>query len=436
MPSGPFTFMTDLMHGTREGCIRVVAIPHITIYRIPHDFAQNLIGETELKQAGIYLLVNTETRSFYVGQADSRDNGNGLLGRMLEKHSNTAIDDWTVGFALTSGTPHFFGATELNWLERFFYDEAVKVGKYTVLNGNRPHASDVSYSTRTILSNYVDYAFFLLPYLVGCDVFEKDEDVTRKPVQKDAAQPMKAEEIGESTPQVADPVPQVYNPITALIGKPLMLDRPAVDAHAEGELIDEKQIRVKAGSRISTVNHLMNQAKQGASDLRSKLEESGVIVDRVFTKDYVFSSISMAATVILGTSSSGYEKWQTAGGQTLGERLKELEEAAAAGIPISDVADIPSWSKKHRLTARGADAIGYPLEDNEYLVMAGSRVSADVTGSLKNRGNMYKRRLQMEEKGIIKDGVLTVDIAFSSPSTAASIIAGTSLSGANWKEAK
>ena len=42
----------------------------------------------------------------------------------------------------------------------------------------------------------------------------------------------------------------------------------------------------------------------------------------------------------------------------------------------------------------------------------------------------------MEEKGIIKDGVLTVDIAFSSLSTAASIIAGTSLSGANWKEKK
>ena len=150
MPSGPFTLSVDLMHGTLEGCIRVVAIPHITIYRIPHDFAQNLTGEPELKQAGIYLLVNAENRTFYVGQADSRDNGNGLLGRMLEKHSNPVIDDWTVGYALTSGTPHFFGATELNWLERFFYDEAMKAGTYSLLNGNRPHASDVSFSTRTI----------------------------------------------------------------------------------------------------------------------------------------------------------------------------------------------------------------------------------------------------------------------------------------------
>ena len=32
---------------------------HITIYRIPHDFATNLASEPELKQAGIYRLVNT-----------------------------------------------------------------------------------------------------------------------------------------------------------------------------------------------------------------------------------------------------------------------------------------------------------------------------------------------------------------------------------------
>ena len=59
MPQVPFSVTTDYTHATAEGCVRVVAVPHITIYRIPHDFATNLASEPELKQAGIYRLVNT-----------------------------------------------------------------------------------------------------------------------------------------------------------------------------------------------------------------------------------------------------------------------------------------------------------------------------------------------------------------------------------------
>ena len=39
MPQVPFSVTTDYMHVTAEGCVRVVAVPHITIYRIPHDFS-------------------------------------------------------------------------------------------------------------------------------------------------------------------------------------------------------------------------------------------------------------------------------------------------------------------------------------------------------------------------------------------------------------
>jgi len=36
MPQVPFSVTTDYMHATAEGCVRVVAVPHIMIYRIPH----------------------------------------------------------------------------------------------------------------------------------------------------------------------------------------------------------------------------------------------------------------------------------------------------------------------------------------------------------------------------------------------------------------
>ena len=52
MPAGPFTISKDFIHGTEEGCIRVTAVPHIIIYRIPHDFAQNLIRESAIAWSG------------------------------------------------------------------------------------------------------------------------------------------------------------------------------------------------------------------------------------------------------------------------------------------------------------------------------------------------------------------------------------------------
>ena len=222
MPAGPFTISKDFMHGTREGCLRVTAVPHIILYRIPRDFAPNLTAEPELKQAGIYLLMNTKTNTIYVGQADSRDNGNGVLGRMLEPHTKkNEIDEWDVGFVLTNGTPTFFGATELNWLEQFFYDEALKAGNYNVLNGNRPHANAVSFSTRTLLNNYVDYAFFLLEEELHCDAFvgnkkgkrsQKNVSVPKEPVpvsQKDPVTDPKDKSVSEIQPVSAlqEPVP-------------------------------------------------------------------------------------------------------------------------------------------------------------------------------------------------------------------------------------
>ncbi len=302
MPAGTFSITVDFLHGTTDGCIRVVAVPHITLYRIPHDFAQNLTSEPELKQAGIYLLVNTVAQTLYVGQADSRDNGNGILGRMLEPHTKKKeIDQWDVGYALTSGTPHFFGATELNWLERYFYDEALKAGRYELLNGNRPHASDINFSTKTILGNYTDYAFFLLKNQVGCDAFSPIAKA--KPVN-----PTKVNQTSTTTDSTANN-PRLTLYITSL----------KKDVDATGILQNPQGILVKAGSKISTTSNLANQKHQaGMEKRRQQLISSGIIQDRVFTVDYKFESVSTAAAVILGTSSSGNAVWKDKNGTSLG----------------------------------------------------------------------------------------------------------------------
>ena len=68
--------------------------------------------------------------------------------------------------------------------------------------------------------------------------------------------------------------------------------------------------KVLAGSKTSDheVDSFETRAK-GYYDLKRKLEEKGVIVDRIFTIDYEFSSPSAAAAVVLGRSANGKKEW-------------------------------------------------------------------------------------------------------------------------------
>ena len=48
--------------------------------------------------------------------------------------------------------------------------------------------------------------------------------------------------------------------------------------------------------------------------LRNELESSGIIVDRIFQKDYEFTAPSAASTVIIGNPSNGNADWKTENG--------------------------------------------------------------------------------------------------------------------------
>ena len=79
---------------------------------------------------------------------------------------------------------------------------------------------------------------------------------------------------------------------------------------------------VVKGSVVS--DHIVPSMKTRAKsyhDLRLKLVDEGVIVDRVFTKNYEFRSPSAAAAVIQGRSSNGKIDWKT----KTGLMLKQLD---------------------------------------------------------------------------------------------------------------
>lgn len=83
---------------------------------------------------------------------------------------------------------------------------------------------------------------------------------------------------------------------------------------------------VKSGSQaVGESVPSMKQHVRGMFDLRQELIGNGVLVREgdhyCFAQDYVFSSPSTAAAVVLGRSANGRIEWKDAGGRT----LKELQ---------------------------------------------------------------------------------------------------------------
>lgn len=113
--------------------------------------------------------------------------------------------------------------------------------------------------------------------------------------------------------KVLVPVPQATDETTYLYCK-------GSGAEAKG-FVSAGGFTVLKDSVVST--HLVPSFEVHAKnwfEMRNRMENDGLIVNRKFTKDYEFSSPSAASTVILGRSSNGNVDWRTADGT----KLKEL----------------------------------------------------------------------------------------------------------------
>ena len=72
-----------------------------------------------------------------------------------------------------------------------------------------------------------------------------------------------------------------------------------------------KSFKVLKGSMTSdSMSNPFIEDTKGYSKLRMELEQKGIISNHRFTEDYVFSSSSAAASVILCHSASGPEQWE------------------------------------------------------------------------------------------------------------------------------
>ncbi|MBR2254480.1 MAG: DUF4357 domain-containing protein [Candidatus Methanomethylophilaceae archaeon] len=91
---------------------------------------------------------------------------------------------------------------------------------------------------------------------------------------------------------------------------------------AKGKLKDDGFLVLK-GSRISEKTGRMFETTDLA-DLRRGLIDKGIVADRIFTEDYLFSSPNDAAAVVYGTICSGGLMWVLDDGTPLANILKDL----------------------------------------------------------------------------------------------------------------
>lgn len=164
-----------LMDGIPSGRIKCT-ITNWTgiVYKIPRTELEKCKGRKDLVQSGVYFLFGTSDETgenvVYIGQADVRKNGNGILERLQEHKRNSDKDYWTEAVAFTTSN-NSLEATEISWLESHFCTLAKQANRYKVKNGNEPSPGKPKEEIISDLEEFSDYAMLVMGAL-GHKVFE------------------------------------------------------------------------------------------------------------------------------------------------------------------------------------------------------------------------------------------------------------------------
>lgn len=231
----------------------------------------------ELSQTGVYLLLGPrddgEGDMIYVGEGDP-------IRPRLESHY-AQKDFWTRAVCFVAA-PGQLNKAHVQFLEAHLIRMAKAAKRLPLDNANHPNESTLSEADRADMMVFLENMLGMLPVL-GVQAFE----------------------------QVAQ-TPPLSAPLLQCKGKGVV---------AAGYESTQGFV-VKEGSRaVLEVTPSMLQHVRGAHDLRQELIANGVMLKEGgsyrFTQDYVFSSPSTAADVVLGRSANGRIEWRDATGRTL-----------------------------------------------------------------------------------------------------------------------
>lgn len=258
-------------------------------YKIPRVNLKDCVDRPELASTGVYLLFgkNDEGQDkVYIGEAES------IFKRLNQQLMQK--DFWNEAIVLISKDENLNKA-HIKYLESRLHEIASVAGRYEVDNSIVPTLSAISEPDRAEMEEFIENAKLLVNTL-GHKVFEEKRESTT---------------VRER---------QIFS-ISSVGG-----------AKAQGEPTSEGFVVIKGSAARG---QLVPSFPDHFGVIRDKLIKNGVLVDKgdflEFNEDYIFSSPSTAATIVMGRNANGLIEWKLKDGRT----LKDLESADSDQVNVS-----------------------------------------------------------------------------------------------------
>lgn len=248
-------------------------------YKIPRIEIKNCGDRIDLKSTGIYLLLgkNTEEKdAVYIGEAED------VLVRLNQHLSQK--DFWNEAIVFISKDENLNKA-HIKYLEYRLFDIARECKRYVLENGNTPTQSSISELDKAEMEEFIQNIKLLVNTL-GHKVFENRRELTTNANKKDLLYLKAGKEIRA--------------------------------CEAFGEQTSDGFLVLK-GSKIA--EDIAPALQISMKKLRENLISDRIIENYIFTENYIFSSPSSAACIVLGRSANGLTEWKTKDGII----LKNLE---------------------------------------------------------------------------------------------------------------
>jgi hypothetical protein len=245
-------------------------------YKIPRIKVKDCSDRNDLTTStGVYLLFGKDDDGkdqVYIGEAET------ILKRLNQQL--TSKDFWNETIIFISKDDNLNKA-HVKYLENRLHEIAKTANRYKVDNSIVPTQSSISESDRAEMEEFIEYIKLLVNTL-GHKVFEEKREF--KPKQKQATFFIKA----------------------------------ARGADGQGEPTSDGFVVFKGSKAAATI---VNSMTTNFITYRQKLIDEKVLIDKggyfEFTDDYIFSSPSTAAVMVMGRNANGLIEWKSKEGKTL-----------------------------------------------------------------------------------------------------------------------
>lgn len=246
-------------------------------YKIPRIKIKDCNDRSDLAGTGVYLLLGkdeTGKEQVYIGEAES------ILKRLNQQLVQK--DFWNEAIVFISKDENLNKA-HIIYLENRLHEIATNAKRYVLENSLIPTRSSISESDRAEMEEFIDYIKILVNTL-GHKLFQEKRDHEAK------------------------------------AKKNTFFIKAARGAEAEGEPNSDGFLVFKNSKAANTIVKSMTS---NFVSYRAKLINEGILAIKgetlEFSDDYIFSSPSTAASIVLGRNANGLTEWKDKKGKTLKE---------------------------------------------------------------------------------------------------------------------